>query len=161
MYNEFWFLKAIHWKLTERILTMPHNPAHSLAKWKRNAGNAAEDFKAGVRGVTSSPTAKAALNVDKYARGVQDAVASGRFVNALNAVTLADWQQATIDKGSRNYANGIASISPKAVKAMSDQQQHAEMVRQEIASMPNVTEADSEARMLAAVRKMRDYGKRI
>ena len=140
---------------------MALNAAQSLAKWKRNAGNAAEDFKAGVRAVTSSPTAKAALNVDKYARGVQDAVSSGRFVNACNAVTLADWQQATVEKGSRNYANGIASISPKAQKAMADQQQYAEQVKQEISTMANTTEGDNEARMLMAVRKMREYGKRI
>lgn len=140
---------------------MALNPAQALAKWKRNAGNAAEDFKAGVRAVTSSPTAKAAQAVDKYARGVQDAVSSGRFVNALNAVTLADWQAATIEKGSRNYANGIASISPKAIKAMADQQQYAEGIRQEVAGMPNATEADAEARMLHAVRKMREYRKRI
>lgn len=139
---------------------MATNPTAILAKWKRNSGNAGEDYKTGVRQVTSSPTAKAAQNVEKYARGVQDAVSSGKFVNACNAVTLQDWQTATIEKGSRNYANGITSISPKAAKAMADQQQYADQVKQEAAAMPNNTEADAEAKMLFVVRKMRDYGKR-
>lgn len=139
---------------------MASNPAAALAKWKRNAGNAAEDFKNGVRSVTVSPTAKAAASVDKYARGVQDAVSSGKFVNSLNAVTLQDWQAATIEKGSRNYANGIASISPAAVKRMSDQQAYAAQVKAEADAMPNTTDADSEAKMLYVVRRMREYGKR-
>lgn len=139
---------------------MAVNPTAILAKWKRNAGNAAEDLKIGVRAVTTAPTQKAAAAVDKYQRGVMEAVNSGKFVNALNAVTLQDWQNAMIDKGAQNYANGVAKISPRAQKAMADQQIAAGQISQEIQQMPNNTEADAEARMLAAVRKMREYGKR-
>lgn len=133
------------------------NPAATLAKWKRNAAASVDDYKNGVKAVTTSPTAKAAAAVDKYARGIQEAVSSGRYVNSLNAVTLQDWQQATADKGARNFATGVSSISPRAQKAMADQQAYAESVKQQIAAMPNNTEAEAEARMLAAVRLMKAY----
>lgn len=139
---------------------MAINAAAILAKWKRNAGGSANDLKEGVRKVTVAPTAKAAAAVDKYQRGVNEAVSSGRFVNALNAVSLTDWQAAMIDKGATNYTNGINNISARAQKAMADQQQYADQVKQEIATMPSATESDMEQRALAAIRKMREYRKR-
>lgn len=136
------------------------NTAKILEKWKRNAGQATEAFKDGVGAVKQAPTQKAAAAVDKYRAGVLRAVDDGSYVDNLNKVTLADWQQATADKGSRNYANGISSISPRAAKNMADQQQYAEQVSAEIANMPNLTESDAEARMLANVRRMREFKKR-
>ena len=91
---------------------------------------------------------------------MQDAVTSGRYVNALNRVTLQDWQNAMLNKGLRNYTNGVQNISASAQKAMADQQQYAEQIKNEIASMPKTTEQDAEDRAIAAIRKMRAYGKR-
>lgn len=139
---------------------MAINTQKILEKWKRNAGQSTEAFKDGVNGVKVAPTQKAAQNVEKYRAGVMRAIDDGSFVDNLNKVTLADWQQATADKGSRNYQNGISSISPRAAKNMADQQQYAEQVSVEIASMPSLTESDMEARMLANVRKMREFKKR-
>lgn len=136
------------------------NTAATLEKWKRNAAAATDAIKQGVQSVTTAPTALAAQQVNKYLNGVQQAVASGKFVNNLNKVSLGDWQQAMLGKGLRNYTNGIQNISPAAQKAMADQQNYADQVRQEIASMPKTTDADMEERALAAIRKMRAYGNR-
>jgi Zn-dependent M32 family carboxypeptidase len=136
------------------------NVAANLAKWKRNASAAVDDYKTGVASVTTAPTHQAAAAVDKYARGVQDAVSSGRFVNNLMAVSLSDWQTAATQKGSRNYANGIANLSPKAQKAMADQQVAAAQISAEIQSMPNDSEADANARMLRNVELMRQLKKK-
>lgn len=139
---------------------MPLNTAKILEKWKRNAGASSEAFKDGVNNVKQSPTAKAAQAVDKYRANVLRAIDDGSYVDGLNKVTLSDWQQATAEKGSRNYQNGVSSISPRAAKAMADQQQYAEQVSLEISNMPSLTESDMEARMLANVRKMKEYRKR-
>lgn len=136
------------------------NVASNLAKWKRNSAGATEDYKAGVAGVTVSPTMQAAAAVDKYARGVQDAVSSGKFVQNCQAVTLADWQAAATQKGARNFATGIANLSAKAQKNMADQQQYAAQVAAEIANMPSDSPADMDARMLRAVELMRQYRKK-
>lgn len=139
---------------------MATNPAAILAKWKRNAANSTEDMKAGVQAVQVSPTSKAAAAIPKFLQGVQEAVASGRMANALNAVTLGDWQNSMLGKGLRNYATGINAISPAGQRAMADQQQAADQIKQQIAGMPSATEADMEQRALTAMRLMKEYGKR-
>lgn len=139
---------------------MPVNTAAILQKWQKNAQAATDAIKQGVQSVQVAPTQLAAQQVQKYLQNVQDAVNSGRYVNALNKVTLQDWQQAMLNKGVRNYANGVQSISPSAQKAMADQQTYADQVKNEIASMPKTTDQDMEDRALAAIRKMRAYGKR-
>lgn len=139
---------------------MALNPADILAKWKRNSGNSVEDMKAGVRKVTVPPTQKAAAAKDKYLRNVQAAVNDGRYEASLNAVTLGEWQNSMLDKGAANYTTGVNKISPRAQRAMADQQAAAEAISQEVQAMPNNNEQDAEQRMLTAVRKMREYGKR-
>lgn len=136
------------------------NTAAILAKYKRNSQAASEDYVAGIQAVTVSPTQKAAAAVDKYARGVQNAVTSGSFVAGCNSVSLAEWQHAAMNKGKKNYQNGVANLSQKAMKNMADQQNYAAQVKAEIAAMPNDSEADADARQAAAVAKMRQYRKR-
>lgn len=138
---------------------MATNPAAVLAKYKRNTANAADDLKIGINAVTVAPTQKAAAAVDKYARGVQDAVSSGRFVNGCNAVSLQDWKDASINKGVRNYQVGTQNLSNRAMKNMADQQAMAATIKAEVDAMPNNTEAESEARQLYASRRMREYGR--
>lgn len=140
---------------------MAVNTAAILAKWQRNSQAATEDMKRGAQSVTESPTVKAARSVDKMVRNLQDSVQSGRYAAACNKVSVTDWQNAYINKGLRNFTNGVANISPSAQKAMADQQQYADQVKQELASMPTDTEAQADAKMLAAVNKMRAYGKRV
>lgn len=137
----------------------PVNAAAALAKWKSRASNAGAAMTAGVQAVTVAPTQKAAAAVNKYAAGVQRAVQSGSYVNGLNAVSLQDWQQAMTTKGVSNYQNGINNISPKAQKAMADQQAYAAQVSATVASMPNENDNDAEQRALTAIRLMRQYGK--
>lgn len=138
-------------------MAAPVNAANVLAKWKSRTGAAVSDYKAGVQAVTTSPTQQAAAAVNKYAAGVAAAVQSGSYVNGLNAVSLTDWQQATVNKGASNFANGVSNISSKAAKAMADQQQYAAQVSDQIASMPSDTDNDMEQRALAAIRLMRAY----
>lgn len=139
---------------------MALNTAAILAKWKRNAGQAAQSYQDGIDAVTTAPTQQAAANLDKYLRNTAEAVNSGRMAQSLQNVTLQDWKQAAKDKGSRNYTTGISAISPRAAKAMADQQQYAEMVKQQVAGMPNNSDADADARMLKAVELMRLYPRR-
>lgn len=122
-------------------------------------GQAAEAMKAGVQAVNESPTAKAADNADKYARNTQEAVTSGRFQAACRAVSTEEWKSATITKGVPSMQNAVRNLSIRAKRNQADQLAFANQVSNEISSMPNQTEADAEARMLAAVRKMRGYKK--
>lgn len=135
------------------------SPMASFEKWSKNASNAAESMAAGVDSVTESPMAKAADQQDKYVRGVQESVQSGRYANNLRAVPLEEWKAAMKGKGKANMANGVRSLSARAKRNIVANLEYANSVRQQIAGMPNSTEADAEARMLAAMRLMK-AGKR-
>lgn len=138
---------------------MPKNVQQSMDKWKRNMAGAGEAMKAGIQGVTESPNSKAADQSDKYARNVAESVSSGRYAAANRAVSLSDWKTAAAEKGVSNMQNGVRAISGKAVRAMQDQLAYANTVAAQIDGMPNQTEADAEARAIAAIRLMRQYKK--
>lgn len=140
---------------------MALNTQAILEKWKRNSTADPNALIRGADSVTESPTAKAARSKDKMLRKITEAVTSGRYEQACNAVTLGDWQQAFKTKGVRNYTAGVQGISQKAAKAMADQQQYAEAVKQEVAAMPTDTDAQAEEKCLAVIRKMRQYGRRV
>lgn len=134
---------------------MPKNVQASFEKYQRNAGAAAEAMKAGVAGVTESPTAKAADNTEKMLRNFQDSITSGRYANNARAVTADEWKTAMVTKGVPNMANGVRNLSPRAKRNITAQLEKANQVAAQIASMPNQTEADAEARALTAIRLMR------
>lgn len=134
---------------------MPKNVQASLEKYLRNAGNASEAMKAGVSTVTESPSAKAAQNTDKMLRNFTESVNSGRYAANANAVPVEEWKGAMISKGIPNMAQGVRNLSPRAKRNITTQLEKANAVSAQIATMPNNTEADAEARMLAAVRAMR------
>lgn len=138
----------------------PINIQAALKKYKDNASAAGPAYTAGVEAVTTAPTALAAAAASKWIANVQAAYTEGRFQAGCNAVDLSAWKAATTSKGASNYRTGIANLSPRAVKAMQDQLAKAEQIRQQIATMPNNSEADADARMLAAVRMMRETKKR-
>lgn len=138
---------------------MAKSVAKTMAKWESRTTGATEAYKDGIDGVTVAPNSKAAAAVDKYARKTQEAVTSGRFVAANQAVDLGQWQQAAKTKGATNQANGIRNMTAKAKAAQARFLEYAQQVRQQIDSMPNLTEADAEARIRKNLELMRAYKK--
>lgn len=135
------------------------NPQQSIEKWKKNAAAAGDAMKAGINGVTESPTAKAADMADKYARRVQESVDSGKYQQACRSVNLSEWKEAAAGKGVVNMQNGVRALSARAQRNMADQMQYAQMVADQIAAMPNETIEDAKARMLKAMELMSQYKK--
>lgn len=138
---------------------MPKNITASFEKWAKNAGQAAEAMKQGVAQVTESPTAKAADSVEKMQRNFTESITSGRYANNCRAVTVDEWKRAMTEKGATNMAQGVRTLSARSKRNITDQLAKANDVSQRIQAMPNSTEADAEARMLEAVRQMRQTKK--
>jgi hypothetical protein len=128
-----------------------------VAKWQRNMTGSVQTIKAGVMGVRESPMEKAANAAQLYARRVQESVASGRFQAGLRAVSLADWQQATAEKGTARISAGVQAALPKVTAFQAQLQPFTEQVKRQIATMPKGGAAESDARMLAAVNMMRGF----
>jgi hypothetical protein len=71
---------------------------------------ASGDYSAGVSAVTTPPGARAAANKQGYLNGVNDS--ADKWARKTAAVSLSEWQQATLAKAPR-YASGVAAAKPK------------------------------------------------
>lgn len=96
-------------------MAMP-TPQQFAKNWSRGMSGATDKLRAGINAVTESPTAKAALAVDRQVAGVVRAAADGRTQAALNAVTTEMWKTAMIEKGIPRIAQGAATAEPKVAR---------------------------------------------
>jgi hypothetical protein len=129
----------------------------AVQKWQRNMTASVPTIKAGVMAVRESPMAKAADRADFYLQRVTDAVQSGKFQAALRSVSLADWQQATAEKGTARITAGVNAAVPKMTQFLGQLLPFTENVKRTIATMPKGGTAEADARMLAAVNMMRQF----
>lgn len=99
---------------------------------------------------------RAAQREDAYLAGIQRALNTGKRARGLQRKSLQDWQRLTTAKISR-IASGAQEAKPEMVKFMSELLPYTEQVKAAIKQMPKGTEADANARMLAAVEMMRKF----
>lgn len=79
-----------------------------LQKWSNNLNAAGPYIKAGVARVSVAPGQSAAAAADRMLSGVQAAVTSGKWARNVSAVSLADWQNAMVNKGIPRLQQGTA-----------------------------------------------------
>lgn len=94
------------------------NAADVANKWATNLASSTQAIQQGVQAVTTAPTQLAAQNLNAYLAGVNHAVSSGKMANALQKVSLPDWQNAMIQKGIPRIASGAQAAKPKMQQFM-------------------------------------------
>lgn len=125
-------------------------------KWAQRTSGAQSDYVAGVENTSKDPTQLAINNQARLRQNFLAAIDSGKWANALRAVTKAGWQQAVRDKAG-NFSTGVNAAEAKVAAKFAPLLQYENNLQQQVESMPNVTDADRENRMLAWVRGMRQY----
>lgn len=134
------------------------NAADGAAKWARNTKNAVADAKAGIQRVTTSPTEKAADNIDKMVNRLLEAVQSGKLERALRSVSLAEWKRLA-EAGTARIAQGVDNKGTGKMEAFAREfYPFLERVQGEIDNMPNTTLEDSINRMTHNVRRIHEFG---
>jgi hypothetical protein len=128
-------------------------------KWRTRTSAASQDYAQGVANTDKDPTALAIAAGPRYLANVQAAFQSGRWANGLRKAGKAGWQQAVASKGVANFSNGVAAAEGKVAEAFASLLSFEQGLLNTVSSMPNVTDNDREARMLAWVRGMRTYKK--
>ena len=126
-------------------------PQEQANKWSANAQAAVAAYKQGIAKVTSSPTQKAAANLQTAKMNYAARVDDGSMAAKLNAVTLGDWQQITQNKGGANYPTGIQNALPKMVRALNKWVPIRNAIAAQVNQMPNASYADRKARMNAMI----------
>lgn len=133
-------------------------PQEVADKWASRAGAAAQDYARGVETTDKDPTQLAAANGARYIAGVQEAYSSGRWARRLAAVGKAGWQQAVRDKGVANYGTGVTASRQKYADAMGPVLAAVAAGQRLVESMPSATPQQRDARALAFMQHMRNYG---
>jgi hypothetical protein len=133
------------------------NPADVAAKWSRNLSSATQSIQSGVNAVTTAPTQLAARQADAYLSGVQEAVASGKWANGLNRVTLQDWQSAMITKGIPRIGQGATSAKPKVEAFMGQLLPYIQTQQRQLQAIPRGSLETNIQRMVAFTRGMSQF----
>jgi len=127
-------------------------------KWVTRTSAASQDYADGVAQTDKDPTSLAIASQARLLLNFQNAVNSGEWAAALRAVGKAGWQAAVAAKGVANFQNGVSAARDKVVAAAVPLLAFETNLQRQVQGMPNVTDADREARALAWMRGMRQYG---
>lgn len=126
-------------------------------KWQRRLSAAAPDIQKGIQKVDQSPTEAAAQKQDKMLANVTQAVQSGKWAAGLRRVTLQDWKKSAIEKGIPRISQGVANAGGKVAQFASELLPYQDSLKQQIASMPDLTIEDNINRMTTFVRGMSKF----
>ena len=133
------------------------NPQDFVKKWSQRTGSATDAYVKGIQQTTESPMEKAASRADKYAAGVQEAVASGRFQDGLRSVSISEWKDKATKLGAGRLASGVKEAESRmlafAQQFLPFQEQVTSMVRQ----MDDSSLESRLQRMIAQVRGTAEF----
>lgn len=127
------------------------------AKWVARTSAASQDYADGVARTDIDPTQRAIAAQARMRQRVLESIDSGKWASALQRVGAAGWKQAVASKGVQNFATGVAAAENKVVQAFGPLLAFEQNLKSTIESMPNVTDADRNNRMLAWANGMRQY----
>lgn len=133
------------------------DPQSWADKWATRTQAASEDYRLGVERTDKDPTALAVAAGARYLANVQAAYTSGRWQRALQRAGKAGWQAGVAAKGVTNFSTGVAASKDKAAAAIAPVLSYMGGVLSRVYSMPAITDADRDNRMLTFSREMRKY----
>jgi len=134
------------------------SPQDAAAKWSQRASAAQGDYQAGVQSVSQAPGAAAAAKSDKWLQGVQGA--KDKFKSRVGAVSLSDWQTATVQKGAPRYGTGVQQAQGKMAQFLSEFGPHLDAVTARVKSMPDTTFEQRMQRMVEQAKGTSQFRRR-
>lgn len=116
-------------------------------KWGRRLSGATEDIRRGVEGVTESPGKRAASKKGKWVARLTDPAVQEKWARNIGSVTLEEWKARTVNVGIGRVAAGVEASKDRMVRFAEQLLSYQEANLGKIHAMPDVTLADSKARM--------------
>ncbi len=132
-------------------------------KWHKKlmdrSAQAGQDWVDGVSNPSRDPVQAAIKAAPKWEAKMQEAIASKKWQKKMAKVNPQDIISAAQRAGASAYTTGIQNKSEKILRAIQDLQPRISQAQAKIQAMPDVTDADREARMVANMRAMKQIGK--
>ncbi len=129
-------------------------------KWGRNLAAAASDgsMEAAAQSVTESPGAAAVKKRDKLLAKLMKALEKGgKWERNTGNVSAQDWSSAFIKKGLPRIQTAATDDQPKVEQFMEQWLPFLYNVQAEVKRLPDTTEAERDARMVANAKKLRTF----
>jgi len=128
------------------------------AKQIRRATAAAGDYAAGVQ-APSVDWKAATLKADpKRKANLEAAEREGRWAKRVQQLSTADWQSKAATIGAERYAPGITAAADKVQGFWNIQQPKLDTLQKTVKAMPDATEEQRKARLLANFEGMKKTG---
>ena len=125
--------------------------------WQQGFGASGAKYQRGVQAVTEAPNKKAAQALPRWIASVTSKKVQDKYVAKNNAVTLEEWQSATVQFGVPNLTRGAQKGQPKYETFATKFYPFLSQGLAKIESMPNVTLEDRIARATAMMRHNASY----
>lgn len=127
-------------------------------RWAQRMGAAdtVSKYKAGIAGLTVSPTASAATPqaMQRYQDGVTQSITSGKRAAALNAVSLTAFQAAATQKGAAHLGTGAQLSVGKYASGIQKYTGVWSQIQSQLAGMPRGGMANAMARAQVAIQAL-------
>lgn len=125
-------------------------------KLVRRLQAATGDIQRGVSRVTEAPGAKAAQAQDLMMSRLIESITSGRWAEAVSAVSLSDWKDSMINKGIPRISAGVLAAQPKIQAFFTKLLPALDSIRSEIDAMPKGDIEASIARSAVMQRRLHE-----
>lgn len=131
------------------------SPERWLDKQLARVRVAGDDFRAGVEAVTVNPAEKAlAANAKRVAK-LQESIAKKTWETRMAKVSLDDWKRKAAGIGADRFIPGVEANIDKIEAFIRAFQPKLESLTSSVKAMPDTTDAERDARVLAMVRGLR------
>jgi hypothetical protein len=135
------------------------DPARTAEKLVRRAQGAASDYVAGMQNPKRDPVQAAIRAKGKYADKVQEAIRNDSYARGVGKQNYAEAVQIATGDGGSAYTSGVSKRVAKIQRVHQDLMPRLGAVSQSIQQMPQDSDGQREARLLAARRAMIAVGK--
>lgn len=125
------------------------DPTTGSQNWQSGFGASGAKYQRGVEGVTTAPNAKAAAALPRWVASVTSKSVQDKYVSKNQAVSLSDWQNATVTYGVPNLSRGAAKGQSKYATFATKFYPFLSSNLSKVNAMPNVTLQDRIAKAVA------------
>ena len=134
---------------------MVKSPERWLDKQLARVRVAGEDYRSGVEAVTVNPAEKAlAANAKRVAK-LRESIEKKTWERKMAKVSLDDWKRKASTLGAERFIPGVEANVDKIESFIRGFQPKLESLTASVKAMPETTEAERDARVIAMVRGLR------
>jgi hypothetical protein len=145
----------LFFSLSKVNLEMPLTPAQIAEKQVRRTVEAVEDYRTGVANPRRNPIDAALAAEAKYKAKMAESLSKGLWAAALRGTPKDSASSKAASVGAERLAQGVQASADKISRFQNNFAPLRENVRRSVEGLPENTDAEREARMLANVRGMR------